>query len=375
MTTTSGIQTTLLRYQQEIQDALRHAVQRGTGHQHSVLAADLSSFYGQMRYHMGWVDRDFSAIPPNPGKLLRPTLLLLAYEACGARGLTEQTRDHSIYLRRALPAAAAVELTHNFTLIHDDIVDNDTERHHQPTLWTIWGRSQGINTGDGMFALARLALWDILPEGVESGVATQLAAALDRACLTIAEGQYLDLSFESRSDVSVAMYLEMIACKTAALISCASEMGAMLGTGEAATIESLRAFGFEMGLAFQVRDDVLGVWASAAELGKTEAGDIYRRKKSLPILHALEHAEAHDQEQLRQIYTQELPPTDEQVGTVLRIFACTGTMNYCQTFLSRQCRRARQALNAVPQLTNPIAARALEDMATLVHFVETTIRI
>jgi geranylgeranyl diphosphate synthase type I len=375
MTTTSGIQTTLLRYQQEIQDTLHHAVQRGTGYQRSALAADLSSFYGQMRYHMGWVDRDFSSISPNPGKLLRPTLLLLAYEACGAWGLTEQTQDHTIYLRRALPAAAAVELTHNFTLIHDDIVDNDTERHHQPTLWTIWGRSQGINTGDGMFALARLALWDILPEGVESTIATHLAAALDRACLTIAEGQHLDLSFESRTDVSVAMYLEMIARKTAALMSCASEMGAMLGTRETATIESLRIFGFEMGMAFQVRDDVLGVWASTAELGKTEAGDIYRRKKSLPVLHALEHAEAQDQLQLQQIYTQELPPTDDQVETVLHIFARTGTLNYCQAFLSRQCRRARQALNAVPQLANAVAARALADIATLVHFVETTIRV
>lgn len=374
MTTTPGIQTTLLRYQQEIQDALRQAVERGTGSQSCAQTADLFSFYGQMQYHMGWVDRNFSPIPLNPGKLLRPTLLLLAYEASGAWGLTEQAQDHTIYLRRALPAAAAVEFTHNFTLIHDDIVDNDTERHHQPTLWTIWGRSQGINTGDGMFALARLTLWDILSQGVEGTIAAQLAAVLDRACLTIAEGQYLDLNFESRSDVSVAMYVDMIARKTAALLSCASEMGAMLGTRKTATIESLRTFGFEMGLAFQIRDDMLGVWASAAELGKTSGGDIYRCKKSLPILHALEHANAQDQQTLRQIYTRELPPTQDQVATVLSIFARTETRNYCQTFLSQQCQRARQALNAVPRLTNAVAARALEDMARLVHFVETTIR-
>lgn len=370
MTITPGIQTTLSRYQHEIQDALRQAVQRGAGQ-----SGDLSPFYGQMQYHMGWVDREFSPITLNPGKLLRPTLLLLAYEASGAWELTRQTRDHTVYLRRALPAAAAVELTHNFTLIHDDIVDNDTERHHQPTLWTLWGRSQGINTGDGMFALARLALWDILPEGVDGSTAARLAAVLDRACLTIAEGQYLDLSFESCTDVSVAMYMDMIARKTAALIRCASEIGAILGTREATAIESLRAFGFEMGLAFQVRDDVLGVWASSADLGKTSAGDIYRRKKSLPILHALEHADAPDQQTLRQIYARELPPTDKQVATVLAIFARTRTWQYCQGFLRQQCQRARQALHAVPRLADEVAARALEDMATLVHFVETTLRI
>jgi geranylgeranyl diphosphate synthase type I len=374
MTITPGIQATLSRYQKEIQDALRQAVQRGRSIGLPVRAIDLTPFYGQMQYHMGWVDRAFSPIPINPGKLLRPTLLLLAYEASGAWGLTEQTLDHTIYLRRALPAAASIELTHNFSLIHDDIVDNDTERHHQPTLWTIWGRSQGINTGDGMFALARLALWDILPEGVEGTIAARLGAALDRATLTIAEGQYLDLSFEKREDVAVAMYMDMIARKTAALMSCACEMGALLGTREEATIASLRDFGFAMGIAFQVRDDVLGIWASAAELGKTSAGDIYRRKKSLPILHALEHADEKDQQTLRQFYTQETPLTEDQVATVLTIFARTGTRNYCQTFLNQQCQQARQALDAVPRLENPVAARALEDMETLLHFVETTVR-
>lgn len=374
MTITPGIQATLSRYQKEIQDALRQAVQRGSGNRLSTQAADLSPFYGQMQYHMGWVDRAFSPIPINPGKLLRPTLLLLAYEASGAWGLTEQTQDHTIYLRRALPAAASIELTHNFSLIHDDIVDNDIERHHQPTLWTVWGKSQGINTGDGMFALARLALWEILREGVEGAIAARLGIVLDRASLIIAEGQYLDLGFESRADVSVAMYMDMIARKTAALMSCASEMGALLGTREAATIASLRDFGFEMGVAFQVRDDVLGVWASSEQLGKTSAGDIYRRKRSLPILHALEHTDTKDQQTLHQLYAQEAPLTEDQVATVLDIFARAGTRSYCQTFLSQQCRRARQALEAVPRLENAVAARALEDLETLVHFVETTTR-
>ena len=375
MTVTPGIQATLLRYQREIQEALRQALQRGSTNQLPTEAIDLGSFYGQMQYHLGWVDRTFNPIPINTGKLLRPTLLLLAYEAAGAWKLTgASAQDHTDYLRRALPAAASIELTHNFTLIHDDIVDQDIERHHQPTLWSIWGSSLGINTGDGMFALARLALWDVLQAGVEGEIAARLGAVLDRASLVIAEGQYLDLSFEQLQDISVAMYLDMIGRKTAALMSCAAEMGAMLGTRDSATIESLRDFGWEIGLAFQVRDDVLGVWASSEELGKTTAGDIYRRKKSLPILHALEHASADDQQTLRRYYTQEEPLTGEQVETVLAIFARANTRDYCLAFLSQQCTRARQALNNVPRLDDPVASRALEDMETLVHFVEIAIQ-
>jgi geranylgeranyl diphosphate synthase type I len=277
-------------------------------------------------------------------------------------------------LRRALPATASIELTHNFSLIHDDIVDGDTERRHRPTLWTLWGSSQGINTGDGMFALARLALWDSLEEGVEGEIAARLGAVLDRASLIIAEGQYLDLSFERREQVSIAMYLDMIARKTAALMSAAAEMGAMLGTRDAETIANLRAFGFEIGLAFQVRDDVLSVWASSAESGKTPAGDIYRRKKSLPAIHAMEHASAEDQQTLRRFYALPTPLTSEQVATTLAIFERTRTRDYCLEYLRQQCARARQALSTVPRLANAPARRALEDLEVLVHFVETAVQ-
>jgi len=197
---------------------------------------------------------------------------------------------------------------------------------------------------------------------------------LDRACLIIAEGQYLDLSFEQREDISVTLYLDMISRKTAALMRCAAEIGAMLGTRDTATIASLRDFGFEIGVAFQVRDDLLGVWASVAELGKTSAGDIYRRKKSLPILHALEHASEQEQQTLRQIYTQEAALNEEQVATVLAIFARTDTREYCLDFLSQQCTRARQTLNSVPSNADPVATRAREDMETLIHFVEAATR-
>lgn len=365
MTTTPTIQSTLLRYHREILTELRHVLQAAASG-----AIGTFDFYGQMRYHLGWVDVEFAAVSSNPGKLLRPTLLLLAYEAAGANGLRSGTLQKTDYLSRALPAAAALELTHNFTLIHDDIEDGDSERRHRPTLWKVWGIPQAINTGDGMFALARLALWGVLEKGVEPAIAVRLGAALDRTCLVIAEGQYLDISFENRQTISVAMYVDMIRRKTAALMGCAAEMGAMLGAQNEETIARLRSFGNALGIAFQVRDDLLGVWASTVESGKTPAGDIYGRKKSLPILHALEHANLHDQHVLQQVYMQEIPVTAAQVEDVLAIFARTGTKAYCRDFLAEQCRLAHEALANVPRNTNPVAARALNDMETLVHFVE-----
>lgn len=375
------MQTTLLRYRSEILAALRDAIERASEVAQPAGEAALLPYYGQMQYHLGWVDTHFSPVPVNPGKLLRPTLLLLAYEAVGAGDFECEPHkqvDSQIkpadYLRRALPAAAAIELTHNFTLIHDDIVDRDVERHHQPTLWSVWGIQQGINTGDGMFALARKALWSILDEGVEADIAVRLGALLDQTCLVISEGQYLDISFESRQDISVSMYMDMIGRKTAALMGCAARMGAMLGTRNQQTTDRLYAFGYAMGIAFQVRDDMLGVWANTEQTGKSPAGDIYRRKKSLPVLHAMEHANLHDQQYLQQVYGQLAPVANKQIEEVLAIFARTETRAYCRAFLAKQCQLAREALANVPHHTNPAAARALDDMEILVHFVEDMVR-
>ncbi|GAC1382872.1 MAG: polyprenyl synthetase family protein [Ktedonobacteraceae bacterium] len=363
------MQLTLLRHQDAISEALRKAVLKIQAAAIASGAAELASYYGQIQYHLGWVDENLTPLASHPGKLLRPTLLLFAYEAAGASNTDTATND---YLRRALPAAAAIELTHNFTLIHDDIEDGDTERRHRSTLWKLWGIPQAINSGDGLFALARLTLWGVLDEGVKGTTAARLGAILDRACLVLSEGQFLDINFERALNISVASYIDMISRKTAALMGCAAEMGALLGTSNTETIERLRSFGYAMGIAFQVRDDLLGVWATTAELGKTPAGDIYRRKKSLPVLHALEQANPDDQQFLRQIYQQETPLSNEQVAEVLTIFERTQTKAYCRSFLTEQCRLAHEALASVPRLSNLIALRALDDMQMLVQFVEET---
>ncbi len=366
MALSSTVQTTLLRHQQAIYRTLRAAVDQAI----STDVSTLRPFYGQMQYHLGWVDAHYAATQSNPGKLLRPTLLLLAYEAAGAWGLADDATESSAYLERALPAAAAIELTHNFTLIHDDIEDSDAERRHRSTLWKVWGIPQAINTGDGMFALARLTLWNVLEKGVESAIAARLGVALDRACLILSEGQYLDISFEEQQAVAVATYVDMISRKTGALMACAAEMGARLGTRSEETIERLSNFGRAMGIAFQARDDLLGIWATTAESGKTPAGDVYRRKKSLPVLHALEHTGPQDQKTLRRIYQQEEPITTAQVEDVLAIFEQAHTKTYCRDFLAQQCQLAYTALTSIPHYDNLVSTRARDDMATLVHFVE-----
>jgi geranylgeranyl diphosphate synthase type I len=372
MALTPSIQSTLTRHQTAIQVALHRAIQKVKEHSYNGFeyTPDLTPFYGQMQYHLGWVDEDFLLVASNPGKLLRPTLLLLSYEATGAWGLAIATDATASHLCRALPAAAAIELTHNFTLIHDDIEDGDAERRHRKTLWKRWGIPQAINTGDGVFALARLTLWDVLDEGVDGATAARLGAVLDRACLALSEGQYLDISFEEKLDISVSQYIDMIARKTGALMGCAAEMGAILGTRSQETIDGLREFGDAMGVAFQVRDDLLGVWATTAELGKTPAGDIYRRKKSLPFLHALQHADMPDRQYLREVYIQEKPITSPQVEHVLDIFDRTKTHAYCTSFLAEQCGLAYEALAHVPRTSNAVSLQAIEDMQMLVNFVE-----
>jgi geranylgeranyl diphosphate synthase type I len=220
-----------------------------------------------------------------------------------------------------------------------------------------------------MFALSRFVLWDVLEHGVDSTLATHLAKLLDHAILVIAEGQYLDISREDHQTVSVAMYADMIERKTATLMSYATEMGARLGTTNVETINCLRRFGQAIGIAFQVRDDLLGVWATREELGKTQAGDIYRCKKSLPILHALEHATPRDRNRLQEIYQQK-PLTPEHVEEVLNIFQHTQTRDYCRTFLQGQCHQAYAALASVPNPGSAIATRALQDMQTIVDYIE-----
>lgn len=363
--------TVFQRYHQEILQELHRAfLLQNTSRAERVNYDTLSKIYGQMQYHLGWVDQQLRPVDGHPGKLLRPKLLLLSYELAWAQGQTPSTNPLALSLRPALPAAASVELAHNFTLLHDDIQDGDVERRHRPTVWSVWGIPQAILVGDALFSLARLHLWKLLDEGVEPATALNLAKLFDATLLMLTEGQYLDMSFEQQQQVSLSSYEEMISRKTATLMHCATEMGATLGTRNQEIIEGLARFGHALGLAFQVRDDMLGVWATEAHSGKLPIGDIYRRKKSLPILHAFHHAQPDDQWAMAKIYNQDTPITQAQAQEVLAIFVRTHTREYCNQFLAEQCQQARLALAQVAPTRYALAARALTDLEAMIDFVE-----
>jgi len=287
----------------------------------------VGTLYDMMRFHLGWTDESFRAVSKGRGKRFRPAMCLLTCEALGGdRG-------------RALPAAAAIELVHNFSLIHDDIEDGDRVRRGRPTVWALWGVPQGINTGDGMHALANLAALDLRERGVDDGDTLAVVEVLDHAILELCEGQHLDLANETR-DITAGEYLEVITRKTAALIECATHIGSILATHDPITRDKFRRFGRTLGLAFQIRDDVLGVF-SPEKLGKEGSSDILRKKRNLPYLMALEHSPKADR--LRAIYSQEtLTAADER--EVLGIFEQAGVQARCKEAAQKHESEAFQVL-------------------------------
>ncbi|MEX0787051.1 MAG: polyprenyl synthetase family protein [Dehalococcoidia bacterium] len=255
------------RYQTAINDELRAALD-----QRPVPPFTL------MRYHLGWEDKDGNPVEGRGGKLLRPALCLLCCEATGGDW------------RRALPAAAALELIHNFTLIHDDVEDASRQRHGRETLWSVWGEAQAINAGDGMFALAQATLLRLTERGHPAGRVIEAARMLHEATLRLCEGQHLDLLNEDKRQISHEDYLRMIEGKTAALLAASTGIGALLGGATPETTDALFEFGRRLGLAYQVRDDLLGVWGNVAETGKPAGDDLRAGKQSYPVVVALERA-------------------------------------------------------------------------------------
>ena len=232
-------------------------------------AARTKPFHEMITYHMGWTGE--GAGPDATGKRIRPLLVVLTTAACGADW------------RSALPAAAAVELVHNFSLVHDDIQDNSDKRRGRPTTWVKWGMPMAINVGDALFVLSNQAIVD-LKENQPAEVVVKAAEILHNTCLELTRGQFLDMSYEERNDLTVEDYWPMISGKTAALLSACCHIGALLGRADDAGQEAYRAFGHYLGLAFQVQDDILGIWGDEVLTGKSAASDLVEGKNSLPVL-------------------------------------------------------------------------------------------
>jgi geranylgeranyl diphosphate synthase type I len=302
-----------------------------------------AGLFGMLRYHMGWADTEFNPCQTRTGKRIRPMLCLLTCQACG--GDWEQ----------ALPAAAAVELMHNFTLIHDDIEDRDETRRGRTTVWILWGEAQGINAGDTLFALAQLAMLRLINRDVPATTVVEAARLLNRTCVALTGGQYLDIGFEDRDDVSVADYLAMVEGKTAALSACACEVGTLIAAASDARRDRLSSFGRHMGLAFQMRDDVLGIWGDPAVTGKPAGADIARRKKSLPILHGLEQSA-----ELRTLLAQDVLSEDD-VRRATELLDGTNSREYTQQLTLEYHSQALTALEEA-NIQGP-AAEALYELA------------
>lgn len=274
----------------------------------------MAMHYGMMHYHMGWTDADFQPQKFPVGKRIRPILCLLACAEVGGDPST------------ALSAAVAIELLHNFSLIHDDIEDGDEMRRHRDTAWTIWGMPQAINAGDAMFALSFAAIQQLQRRGASATITLRALDIFTRTCLMLTEGQHLDMHFERRKQVQIGEYMRMIEGKTASLIGASIAIGALIGGATPQQEQALQRFGQALGLEFQIQDDILGIWGDSSITGKATGNDILRKKQSLPLIHALHHPTIGSL--LRKFWSQ--PVTAEQLPTILDLLDKANTREFCE---------------------------------------------
>ncbi|WP_030657213.1 MULTISPECIES: family 2 encapsulin nanocompartment cargo protein polyprenyl transferase [Streptomyces] len=321
------------------------------------LRAAVESLPGSMRriarYHFGWQQADGTPAAGNAGKAIRPALVLAAAAALG--GPAARTA--------AVPAAAAVELVHNFTLLHDDVMDRDTTRRHRPTAWTVFGDADAILAGDALQALAlRLLAEDAHPASVPA--AARLAACVVELC----EGQHTDTDLERRAPDAVTLdeVLAMAEAKTGALLGCACALGALYAGADEEEVAALDGFGRQAGLAFQLIDDVIGIWGDPRHTGKPAGADLAARKKSLPVVAALTSGTPAAAE-LAALYGTPSREGDAEAGEIARTALAVeraGGRDWAQAEAADRMARAMQELaRAVP---DPEAAGGLLALAEFV---------
>ena len=240
-------------------------------------------FHEMLTYHMGWTGE--GAGVEATGKRIRPLLVLLSSASFGLEEKKDE-KEIDLYWLHAKSAAAAIELIHNFSLVHDDIQDNSDKRRGRNTVWVNWGAPMAINVGDALFVIANQAILD-LAEYYPAEVVIKAAGILNNSCLDLTRGQFLDMSYEDRNDLGIDEYWPMVGGKTSALLAACTHIGALLGNASEAEQEAYRLFGWHLGLAFQVEDDILGIWGDELITGKSAASDLVEGKNSLPVLYGL----------------------------------------------------------------------------------------
>jgi geranylgeranyl diphosphate synthase type I len=302
--------------------------------------------YHWLRYQLGWAEPDGSPADLRTAKGVRPLICLLASRAVGGSD------------EAAVPAAASIELTHEFSLIHDDIEDGDRTRRGRAALWTITGIAQGINSGDALFGIARSQL-ALSPVTIE--ILVDLYRRYDQACVRLTEGQYLDLMFESSEGVTVDSYVDMVSRKTGALIAAASSLGARAGGASPMSADALGRYGASLGIAFQIQDDVLGLWGDPERTGKPVGADIERRKKSLPVLAAL--ADPSLAPDLADLY-RTCAPSGEQARSMAMRMEQAGIRDQAADMAGSYAESARQELERLD-----LAAEPRHELMELVRWV------
>lgn len=330
----------LTRYRPELEAFLRGCLPSDPA------ALDL---YDILRYHLGWLDEQLRPVDrTSGGKLLRPALCLLCADAFGG--------SH----HQALPAAAAVELLHNFSLIHDDIEDRGRERHGRPTVWARWGEPRAVNAGDAMLILSELALLRAPAHGADPANVLEAVSLLNQCCLALAEGQHLDLTWEGNLSISRDQYFQVISRKTAALLGCSAQIGVLCAGGRGEPADHYREFGTFLGLGFQIQDDVLGIWGDPKVTGKPAAADVYGHKVTLPVIEALARATSEVARFIASVYRSPAP-TPADVTAVVDQLTALGVREIAEAEAAAQISRALVALDAAAPL--PEAAADLRVLA------------
>lgn len=278
------------------------------------------------------------------GKGVRGALSVLSAEAVGA---------HS---EVGVLGGVAVELVHNYSLIHDDICDGDKERRHRPTTWVIYGVGPAIIAGD---ALAALATEILLDEPTPERVAA--ARRLGTANQAMIAGQAADMAFESRISVTVEECIEMEAGKTGALLGCASSIGAVLAGAPSNTVEALCAFGENLGIAFQAVDDLLGIWGRTEFTGKAVGADLYAKKKALPMAAAMARGDDGAKE-LESIFAKDL--SEKDVARATHLIEAAGARTLVTEIADSHLKAALEAISSVD-----LAPQAVEDLSAIAFYV------
>ncbi|MGH3437754.1 MAG: polyprenyl synthetase family protein [Sciscionella sp.] len=281
-------------------------------------------------YHFGWLDACGDPVPGNGGKALRPALALLSAQAAG------MPSDD------AVPAATAVELIHNFSLLHDDVMDGDRERRHRATAWTVFGMPAAILAGDALLTLAV----EVARRRYDGPRATAVIGCLDEAVQRLIAGQSADVGFEQRADVTLSECLDMAAAKTGALMRCATSVGALAVGAPASTVARLAEFGEHIGLAFQLIDDLLGIWGTPEVTGKPALADLRVKKKSVPVVVAL-NANSVAGETFRDVYLRPEPFHEDDLPALAELVERAGGAAWTQSEADRHIQLARNALDSV----------------------------